>query len=79
MVDTMVKQISTSKSRTLRPHPSTPQPTIPVNEPTNQPFSSGVRKCLGRGKGVHVAIPTHFEGHLNFSKATDKQRYAMCC
>ena len=49
-----------------------------MNEPTNQPSSLGVRIRLGWGKGVHVATASHFGGHLNFTRAADKQRYAVC-
>mgnify|MGYP004712056229 CR=1 FL=1 len=75
----MVRPRPTSKSRTTRTQPTPPQPTIPMNEPTNQPFSLGVQTCLGRGKGVHISTPSPFESHLNYTRAADKQKYAQCC
>ena len=77
----MVRPKSSFRSRTSQPQPTPPQPTIPMNEPTNQPFSLGVQTRLGRsrGRGVHVATPSHFGGHLNFSKTADQQCYPKCC
>ena len=75
----MVRPKSISRSRTPQPQPLTPQPTIPVNEPINQPSSSGVQTRPSRGKGVHVATSSYFGRHLNFTKTSNQQRYAKYC
>lgn len=76
----MVKPRSSSRSRPPRPsQPPPPQPSIPASDPSHEPSSSGRRARLGRQRGVHISDPTHFEGNLNFTRAVDQRRYAICC
>lgn len=69
----MAKKQDKTKSKA---NPSSPQPTI---RKTGPPSTFGQRSRLGKDRGVHISSPSHFGGHLTFTRAADQKRYENCC
>lgn len=50
-----------------------------MSGPSQASTSGGPRSRLDKQKEVNISSPSHFGGHLTFTKVADKERYKVCC